>query len=146
LTVEAPGFSVARIEDLRLLVDTPSTTDVKMELASAAATVNVSAEVEQLNTVDASVGNAFQERQVQSLPIQTRNAVQLLGFQPGVTQNGEVMGARRDQNNITLDGVDVNDNQNALSGLGRTGSYPRPIAADEKESRWGAGPVVSPRH
>ena len=117
LTVEAPGFSVARVEDLRLLVDTPSTTDVKMELASAVATVNVSAEVEQLNTVDASVGNAFQERQVQSLPIQTRNAVQLLGFQPGVTQNGEVMGARRDQNNITLDGVDINDNQNALSGL-----------------------------
>ncbi len=117
LTVEAPGFSVARVDDLRLLVDTPSTTDVKMELASAVATVDVSAEVEQLNTVDASVGNAFQERQVQSLPIQTRNAVQLLGFQPGVTQNGEVMGARRDQNNITLDGVDINDNQNALSGL-----------------------------
>ena len=48
--------------------------------------------------------------------------VQLLSLQPGVTQNGEVMGARRDQNNIILDGVDNNDNQNPLSGLNGTGS------------------------
>ncbi len=39
--------------------------------------------------------------------------VQLLNLQPGATTNGEVLGVRRDQNNITLDGVDVNDNQNA---------------------------------
>src|SRR4029434_9141731 len=32
---------------------------------------------------------------------------------PGVTPTGETMGARRDQNNITLDGVDINDNQTA---------------------------------
>jgi len=51
--------------------------------------------------------------QVRELPLETRNVVQLLSLQPGVTTNGEVLGARRDQNNITLDGVDVNDNQNA---------------------------------
>src|SRR6185369_1324560 len=39
----------------------------------------------------------------------------LLSLQPGVTPTGETMGARRDQNNITLDGVDINDNQ--TSGL-----------------------------
>jgi hypothetical protein len=39
--------------------------------------------------------------------------VQLLSLQPGVTPSGEVLGARRDQNNVTLDGVDVNDNQNS---------------------------------
>ena len=53
------------------------------------------------------------ELQVRELPLETRNVVQLLSLQPGVTTNGEVLGARRDQNNITLDGVDVNDNQNA---------------------------------
>ena len=128
LKVEAPGFTVSQVDNLRLLVDTPSTADVHMDVATNTTAVNVSEEVEQLNTVDASVGNAFQERQVSSLPIQTRNAVQLLGFQPGVTQNGEVMGARRDQNNITLDGVDVNDNQNALSGLNgnNQGGLPSP--------------------
>src|ERR1700751_2317920 len=60
-----------------------------------------------------SIGNAFTEKQVRQLPLQTRNVVELLSLQPGVTTSGEVLGARRDQNNITLDGVDVNDNQNA---------------------------------
>ena len=50
---------------------------------------------------------------MRELPLETRNVVELLSLQPGVTTNGEVLGARRDQNNITLDGVDVNDNQNA---------------------------------
>ena len=117
IKVEAPGFGVQQLDGIKLLVDTPSTLDVDLLVATSSAQVNVTADVVQLNTVDASIGNAFEERQVGSLPIQTRNAAQLLGLQPGVTQNGEVMGARRDQNNITLDGVDVNDNQNALSGL-----------------------------
>ncbi len=37
----------------------------------------------------------------------------LLGVQPGVASTGEVAGARRDQNNVQLDGVDVNDNAGA---------------------------------
>ena len=117
LVVEAAGFAVSRSEHIKLLVDTPVTLDLMLQVAQNAATVDVTADATQINTVDASIGNAFEERQVQSLPIQTRNAVQLLSLQPGVTQDGEVMGARRDQNNITLDGVNVNDNQNALSGL-----------------------------
>src|SRR4029077_15856355 len=77
--------------------------------------VNVSTETLEVNTTDASVGNPFSEMQVRQLPLQTRNVVELLSVQPGVTSNGEVLGARRDQNNITLDGADVNNNQN--SGL-----------------------------
>ena len=117
LTVESSGFSSRRFENIKLLVDTPATLDIKLELATSAATVDVVAEVPQLNTVDASIGNAFEEKKIQSLPLQTRNVAQLLSLQPGVTQNGEVMGARRDQNNISLDGIDANDNQNPLSGL-----------------------------
>ncbi len=52
---------------------------------------------------------------MRELPLQTRNVVELLSLQPGVSPDGEVMGARRDHNNITLDGADVNNNQN--SGL-----------------------------
>jgi hypothetical protein len=117
LVIESPGFTVAKVDGIKLLVDTPRTLDVPLEVAANASAVNVVAETASLNAVDASMGNAFEERQVQSLPIQTRNAAALLSLQPGVTQNGEVLGARRDQNNITLDGIDINDNQNALSGL-----------------------------
>ena len=90
-----------------------------MEVGQTSETVNVSAEAPVLNTVDASVGNAFNETQIRQLPLDTRNIVELLSLQPGVTSTGEVMGSRRDQNNVTLDGVDVNDNQNSGIGGGR---------------------------
>ena len=113
IDVEMVGFAKLTRTDVQLLVNTPTTLDLHMELGKTTETVNVAAEASTINTVDASVGNAFSEMQVRELPLETRNVVQLLSLQPGVTTNGEVLGARRDQNNITLDGVDVNDNQNA---------------------------------
>jgi len=113
IVVDMVGFAELTRTDVQLLVNTPTTLDLRMELGKTSETVNVAAEASAINTVDASVGNAFSEMQVRELPLETRNVVQLLSLQPGVTTNGEVLGARRDQNNITLDGVDVNDNQNA---------------------------------
>jgi hypothetical protein len=113
VTVEMPGFANVTRSGVELLVNTPITLDIRMELASAIQTVDVKAEVTAINTVDATVGNAFSETQVRELPLETRNVVQILSLQPGVTTNGEVLGARRDQNNVILDGVDVNDNQTA---------------------------------
>jgi len=112
-------------------VNVPATVDCVLEVGSVGTTVNVEAQTTQVNTVDGSVGNAFEEKQVQELPLQTRNVVELLSIQPGVTQTGEVLGARRDQNNVILDGVDVNNNQTSgitsallngsQSGTGNTG-------------------------
>src|SRR6516162_9175093 len=113
LSAEKPGFATVTRTEIGLLVNTPTTLDLQMELGKTAESVNVSADASTINTVDASVGNAFSEKQVAALPLETRNVVELLSLQPGVTTNGEVLGARRDQNNITLDGVDVNDNQSA---------------------------------
>src|SRR5262249_40321437 len=113
LVAEKPGFAVVTQTGVTLLVNTPATLDVKMEVATVSETVSVEAEATKINTTDATVGNAFNETQVRQLPLQTRNVVELLSLQPGVTPSGEVVGARRDQNNVTLDGVDVNDNQTA---------------------------------
>ncbi len=87
-----------------------------MEIGTTGQTVNVTAETSLVSTSDASVGNAFTEHSIKQLPLDTRNVVQLLSLQPGVTSSGEVLGSRRDQNNIILDGVDVNDNENSGSG------------------------------
>ena len=115
LKAERPGFSTATRDNIKLLVNTPASLDLQLTVGNATETVNVTAEAAATNTVDATVGNPFSERQVRQLPLETRNVVELLSLQPGVTPTGEVMGARRDQNNITLDGADVNNNQN--SGL-----------------------------
>ncbi len=115
LTLEKPGFATLKRTGIELLVNTPTTLDLNMTVSATGDSVNVASEVSQVNTTDATVGNPFGEKQVRQLPLQTRNVVELLSLQPGVTASGEVLGSRRDQNNITLDGADVNNNQN--SGL-----------------------------
>jgi hypothetical protein len=127
LTIEKPGFGVYTQQGVQLLVDTPATLNATLQLASVASTVNVDTKVDSLDTVNAAIGNAFNQMQVRELPLQTRNVVELLSLQPGVTETGEVLGSRRDQNNITLDGVDDNDNQNAgLGVLGRNSAIALP--------------------
>ncbi len=116
LTVAKPGFSTATEQHVVLLINTPATLNVQLEVGTTGQTVNVTAEASTISTSDASVGNAFTEHSIRQLPLDTRNVVELLSLQPGVTASGEVMGSRRDQNNIILDGVDVNDNEN--SGIG----------------------------
>ena len=117
------GFQSVRREGLDLLVATASTVDVGLSVRSVKQEVLVSGETAvTVNTSDATLGNAFDEAQVSSLPIEGRNVVELLSLQPGVTflgkfagnddsdsRSGAVNGARSDQSNVTLDGVDVND-------------------------------------
>lgn len=116
LTAELTGFQTAT-RRVTLQVSSPASLDVRLELAGLEETISVEATVAVINSVDATIGNAFSELQVRQLPLMTRNVVELLSLQPGVTPSGEVIGARRDQNNIMLDGVDINDNQ--TSGLER---------------------------
>lgn len=122
LTVSATGFSTATVDSIRLLVNTPATIPVRLEIGAVTETVSVSAETAQVNTVDATVGNSFGTKPVLQLPFEGRNVVGLLSLQPGVTfagenltgsyRGGNVNGGKNDQANVTLDGVDVNDQQN----------------------------------
>ena len=122
LVVEKAGFRKYEQKQVELLVNNPATMNVTLEVGSATETIEVSAQAETLNTTDASVGNAFNENQVKQLPMEGRNVPDLLSLQPGVaytgnrsdtptwdTRNGAVNGARSDQSNVTVDGVEAND-------------------------------------
>jgi hypothetical protein len=123
LTVSAKGFQRSKMTGLQLLVNTPATINTQLKVGTASEVINVTSELPALNLVDASIGNSFDENQVKQVPLEGRNVPDLLSLQPGVaytgnrtdidydqdTRNGAVNGARSDQSNITLDGVDVND-------------------------------------
>jgi hypothetical protein len=122
LTIEMAGFRKSEQKSVQLLVNTPGTVNVTLEVGTTTETVEVSAQAVTLNTSDASLGNAFNETQIKQLPMDARNVPDLLSLQAGVaytgnrpdinvntdTRSGAVNGARSDQSNITLDGVDVN--------------------------------------
>jgi hypothetical protein len=114
LEIEAKGFKKATINDIRALVDKPTDVPaVQLEAGNVTETVTIQATgVEALtNKEDATIGNNFVSHQITQLPLESQNVFQLLSLQPGVTQDGYVAGARSDQSNLTLDGVDVNENQ-----------------------------------
>ena len=131
LTVNAEGFARFERTGLQLLVNTPATANAQLQLGQASQIVTVSEDAPALNMVDASIGDTFSEAQVRQIPIEGRNVPDLLSLQPGVaytgnrpdtdkqqdTRNGAVNGARSDQSNVTLDGVDVNDPNSPVQGL-----------------------------
>jgi len=120
LTAKSPGFTDVTIQDIQLMVNSPATINVKFEKVGAVAvTVQVEAAAIQVNTTDATLGNAIATQAILELPFYARNVVNLLMLQPGVTQDGQVSGGKSDQANVTLDGVDVNDqvNRNAFTSV-----------------------------
>jgi len=133
LSVTATGFRPYQVSGVQLLVNTPATLNAELKVGAATETVEVTSEQPALNLVDASIGNSFDETQVKQVPLEGRNVPDLLSLQAGVaytgnrpdmqdpkvkdqdTRNGSVNGARSDQSNITLDGVDVNDQANGYA-------------------------------
>jgi Carboxypeptidase regulatory-like domain len=115
LEVQATGFKKAQVSDVVAQIDTPGTFDVQLEVGNISETVSVVAGGDApINTTDATVGNTFESRRIVELPLNAGNVVGLLSLQPGVTRTGYVNGGRADQSNITLDGVDVNEQQSGL--------------------------------
>ena len=131
LSIAASGFQGYQRTGLELLVNTPATINVQLKVGGSKEVVTVTTEEPALNLVDASIGNSFDETQVRQIPLEGRNVPDLLSLQAGVTytgrniadqdrqdqdtRNGAVNGARSDQSNITLDGVDVNDQSNGYA-------------------------------
>lgn len=121
LTFSGTGFQTLVLSDVALGVGTTETQNAQLTVGNVTETVEVTASNEAtLNTTDASIGNVIDERRLRDLPVQIRSSpAALIGLQPGVVGNnigagggnraGSVTGARADQGNITIDGIDAND-------------------------------------
>jgi hypothetical protein len=125
------GFKTLSRKDLQLQVRTPVTIELRLDAGATTESVTVRGEAPALNLTDATLGATIDGRQITQLPLEARNVAALLSLQPGVvylgensptrvnnlgindpdSRNGSLNGGRSDQANITLDGVDVNDQQ-----------------------------------
>ena len=124
ITVIASGFG-SQSKTAELLVNQPATIDFTLTVQSSTETVDVSSTAQTLNTSDATLGDSVNNAQIQAMPMDGRDPISLLSLQPGVlflgetttladktapqnldSRQGAVSGARSDQGNVTLDGVD----------------------------------------
>jgi len=127
LEATASGFAAYLVSNVTLVVKTPSTMDIQLQIAGVKTSVEIEAQAPLINRTDASLGNTLEQDQISELPIADRNVVQLLSLQPGVaylgnqvdadtdTRSGAVNGLRSDQSNVTLDGIGVNDQNNGYA-------------------------------
>jgi hypothetical protein len=129
LEATATGFATYTASKITLVVKTPSTVNIKFQVAGVETSVNVEGQAPLINRTDASLGNTIEASQIAELPIADRNVVYLLSLQPGVaylggaaetnqdtdTRSGAVNGVRSDQSNVTLDGIGVNDQNNGYA-------------------------------
>jgi hypothetical protein len=107
----ATGFSPLDVKDIYLTVASVRTQNATLTLgANVEVEVTASNSEVTIDTTDAVIGNTFDVKLLNDLPVQQRNdPTALFTLQPGVTDQGSTTGARVDQNYITLDGMDVND-------------------------------------
>ena len=131
ITVTAPGFG-NQSQQAELLVNQPATVNFALSLQGSNEVVDVTAAAQTLNVTDATLGNSTNNQTIQALPSETRNVPDLLSLQPGVlfipntnpnpalqdSRSGTVNGGRSDQGNVTLDGVDDNDQVRGLAFTG----------------------------
>lgn len=119
----ANGFASVDIQNIYLIAANSRTQNETLSVgAHQTIEVNASNSEVTLDTTDATLGNNIDVKELYNLPVQQRNdPVALFVLQPGVTTSGSVTGARVDQNDITVDGLDVNDLGTGGASQGNSG-------------------------
>jgi hypothetical protein len=116
VTVTLQGFRTAALEDVRLNAGVPANIKPILEPGGVAETVVVEAAGEVLQTTQVSVATTLSQQQITRLPLPGRAAFDLVTFMPGVTtadgsaRGAMVNGLPASAVNITLDGMNIQDN------------------------------------
>src|SRR5215210_5205591 len=136
VTITAPSFKTAVIQNVKVDVATPATVNAQLEPGNINETVVVASGAEVLQTETATVGATITGRQILETPIQSRDALDLVTTLPGTTTTGVVRtssinGLPKSALTIQIDGVDVQDNFLKSSDGFFTFIRPRIDAIDE---------------
>jgi hypothetical protein len=113
--VSSAGFKVATVENVKIDAGAPATVNVKLEIGAVSESVEVVAGAEVLQASSSAVSTTLTGRQVNQLPYVSRNLLDLIVSLPGTQtastpRNSIIAGLPESTINITLDGVNVQDN------------------------------------
>lgn len=100
LDVAASGFSTTSVKDLRLNLDGHLTQDVTLAVGSAGEVVQVDGFSPQINTESNTVGGVVTQDEIDKLPVNTRQYLNLALLVPGTSQDA----SRSFYNNVQIGG------------------------------------------
>src|SRR5271168_972233 len=125
VTVNKPGFKAGVVSGIKLDASTEySVVPIRLEVGATTETVVVEGGEEVVNTTSTEVTGTVEKKQIDDLPILDRNPLALLSLQAGVANSGPggsaettINGQRSSFSQVTLDGINIQDNfirENAL--------------------------------
>lgn len=120
VSVEAPGFQKAIVNNISLVVDQSARVDAILKPGTVTEVVEVRANPVALDTDNAAVSQLVSNRQVEDLPLNGRNWTQLLFITPGAVTVGAEMGVMRqgEGNGISINGGRPESNNYTIDGIG----------------------------
>lgn len=136
VTITSSGFKKSVVSNVKVDIGTPSTVDVTLEVGTVEQVVEVTTGAEVLQTQTATVGTNITGRQIRETPISSRDGLDLILKLPGVASVGaprqsSINGLPKGSLQITVDGVDAQDNVNRSSDGFFTFVRPRVDAIEE---------------
>ena len=117
VSVSHPGFKTEVVGNVKLDAGVPATVNVTLQVGALTETIEVSSGAEVLQADTATVASTLQGTQIHDLPFTSHNATDLIATQPG-TQTAQgvryslIDGLPQSTINITLDGINIQDNTN----------------------------------
>ena len=122
VSVQSSGFAETKVSDVAVRVTETTRMTIKLATQSVQQKIEVQAEVQTVDTSDATTGQAIEATTIRSLPLATQNFQQLLTLSTGAqsdlnaaAQLGrgnvriQVNGQRDDNNNYAIEGISATD-------------------------------------
>ncbi|MFY9744389.1 MAG: carboxypeptidase-like regulatory domain-containing protein, partial [Candidatus Sulfotelmatobacter sp.] len=115
VTVTKAGFSTEKAQNEVVQVGLALTANLVLQVGGTNVVVEVSTVGNELQTMNATVGNTVPSIAIDNLPSIGRDVNTFIELQPGVSAGGDVAGAVNDQSYFSLDG---GNNSNDMDGSG----------------------------
>src|SRR5579863_1888628 len=122
VSIQASGFGLGKFDNIAVRVTETTRMIAKLSPQAVQQQVEVQAEVQTVNTSDATTGQAIESSTIRALPLATQNFQQLLTLSSGAqgelnkaTELGrgdvriQVNGQREDNNNYLIEGISATD-------------------------------------
>lgn len=114
VTVTSDGFKTFTAQEVKLEVGKDYNLTPQLEVGGVNETVTVTAGADILNSTDAKLNGNVSNKQLTELPLLTRNPLNFVVLQAGVASNpfqlSTINGVRTSATNITIEGINVQDN------------------------------------
>jgi hypothetical protein len=115
VTVSLEGFKTAVLDDIEVSVAGPADVRAVLEVGAVTETVTVEAAGAIVQTQSTTISSTINTTEIQNLPLTSRNVLDFVVNLPGVNtpggnRNSTINGLQQSSINITLDGINIQDN------------------------------------